>query len=114
MAKTGRKAETVSFRLGGSLLTRLERLGEDASPSVSRGEVAKRFAVAALQDEHQLELERRFDRLQKQVADARHGLAEEVAKLRSDLSTVLEAVLLNLTPATKEQAEEFIRTKLRR
>ena len=58
------------------------------------------------------ELEERLGDLQDQLAKARHDMTEEVARLRRDLSTALEVVLINLTKATKEQAQEFVREKL--
>lgn len=103
----------ISFRMTNPVLAaRLrERAEETGDPNLNN--VARAIVEAELQDTFRLEFEDRLDRLQEQLAEARHGTAEEVAKLRRDLSTVLEAVLLNLTPATKEQAEEFVRSKLR-
>ena len=92
--------ETISFRLGDPLL---EMLGQRAiAEGESRGEHAKRLVVRALQDETNLELlhELRLART-------------EVLRLRADVATSLEAVLLNVSSASAAEVKQFISDNLR-
>ncbi len=100
MGENAKTSQTVSFRLRGALLRRLEERADDAGASL--GECARGLVSAELQDEHRLELERKFEVLQ-----------QEVASLRADLSTTLEAVLLNIAKVPEEDVRRFVREKLR-
>jgi len=100
MGDNAKTSQTVSFRLRGALLRRLGERADDAGSSL--GECARDLVAAELQDEHRLELERKFELLH-----------QELAKLRADISTTLEAVLLNVAKAPEEQVRQFVREKLR-
>lgn len=48
------------------------------------------------------------------LRDEIEGLRREITKLRSDLSSVFEDVLLNLTKASEDQVRELVTRRLRR
>ena len=94
-------SETVSFRMSGALLARLTE--EAAARGVSRGEHARNVLITALQDEHRL-----------QVLEDIHTLRGELQRLRTDVASTLEVVLLNLAKVDQRDVTEFISKNLRR
>lgn len=94
-------SETISFRMSGPLLAQLTELA--TALGASRGEYAKNVLIAALQDEHRL-----------QMLDDMRALRANVERLRSDVATSLEAVLLNIGKIDEGQVQEFISKNLRR
>lgn len=102
----------ISFRMTNPVLAARLRARADEAGETNLNNAARVIVEAVLQDTYREELEERLGDLQDQLAKARHDMTEEVARLRRDLSTALEVVLINLTKATKEQAQEFVREKL--
>lgn len=100
MATRG-KSESLSFRLGGPLLERLteEASARDLSPDLH----ARNLVVGALQDEHRL-----------QLIEELRAVREDIHRLRADLATTLETVLLNLTEVSPDEARAFVRDSLRK
>jgi hypothetical protein len=94
-------SQTVSFRLRGGTLARLEERAGNGG--VSLGDCARDIVTAELADEARLELERRFDSLQS-----------ELSRLRADLATTLEIVLLNVAQGlTTEDVRRFVSERMR-
>lgn len=92
---------TLSFRFGGALRRRLEDEASDLG--ISPGEHARRLVAATLQDENRLEVLRQIDELKG-----------ELSKLRSDLASTVEVVLLNVTQTTPDQVKKWVAENLRR
>lgn len=103
----------ISFRMTNPVLAARLRERAEGAGETNLNNAARAIVEAVLQDTYREELDERLGDLHDQLARTRHDMAEEVSKLRRDISTALEVVLINLTSATKEQAEEFIREKLR-
>lgn len=96
-----RDSEAISFRLGGALLNQLEAQA-NADGNKSRGEYARKLVVSVLQDEARL-----------QLLEESRALREEVDKLRRDLATTLELVLLNIGRVPQQQVQDFVSKNLR-
>lgn len=97
-----RDSQTVSFRLRGASLTRLQKLAEDEG--VSLGDLARRLVVGVLHDE---------DRLR--VLEEVEAVRRELGTLRSDVATSLEMVLLNITrTSTPDEVRAWVTKNLRR
>ena len=94
-------SQSLSFRLPEAIHAKL--VAEAAAGKVSVGELARRLVVAAVQDE---------DRYR--VLNEMQELRREVAKLRADVATTLETVLLNITKAPEESVRAWVTEKLRR
>ena len=99
--KPKQQAQTVSFRLGEPLLSALVERAEQEGES--RGECARRIVAAALQDEMSLEVLRELEATRR-----------ELARLRDDLATSLESVLLNIGHIRPEEIQAFLSRTLRR
>lgn len=95
------QSKSVTFRLGGALLERLEQLA--AEQGVSRGDLARRFVMATMQDE---------DRLR--VLQEVEGVRQELARLRADVAASLEMILLNVGDASPDEVRAWISSNLRR
>jgi hypothetical protein len=98
--KDSSESATVSFRLGGALLTTLEAKALDRQQS--RGELARSLVLSVLQDENHLQLMDEVARLQAAASD-----------LRADVATTLEVVLINLAGKDPAVVKEFVRKHLR-
>jgi hypothetical protein len=96
-----RDSEPITFRLGGALLNKLEEEAT-ADGSKSRGEYARKLVLSALQDEVRL-----------QLLEESRGLRDDVHRLRKDLATTLELVLLNIGRVPQEQVQDFVSKNLR-
>lgn len=92
-------SSTVSFRLSGALL---QQLAESAKASgASLGEQARELVLGALSDvTHRATL--------AELALVR----EEVQRLRADVATTLELLLLNVANLSEEEVKRFVRTNL--
>jgi hypothetical protein len=96
-----RDSEAISFRLGGALLNKLEEEAK-ADGNKSRGEYARKLVMSVLQDEARL-----------QLLEESRGLRDDVHRLRKDLATTLELVLLNIGRVPQEQVQDFVSKNLR-
>src|SRR5262245_30488792 len=93
-------ARMVGFRLGGVLLERLR--AEAAERGLSEGQCARAIVAHVLQDESR-----------HLVLERVEAVRTEVARLRDDVATTLELVLLNVAKADKGSVEEYVRKHLR-
>lgn len=93
-------SESLSFRLSGPLLDRLQE--EATALELSPDLHAKAIVVSMLQDEHRL-----------QVIEELRAVREDIHRLRADVATTLETVLLNVTKVSPEEARAFVRDTLR-
>lgn len=99
---SARTSKSLSFRLSGALLDRLAALAE--AEGVSVGEKARELVTAVLQDE---------DRLR--VLEEVHGVREQLDRLRSDVATSLEMILLNVgKDVSADQVRDWVTNNLRR
>lgn len=97
-----RTSKSLSFRLSGALLDRLAALAE--AEGVSLGEKARELVTAVLQDE---------DRLR--VLEEVQGVRERLDRLRSDVATSLEMILLNVgKDVSADQVRDWVTNNLRR
>lgn len=92
---------SVSFRLPDPLFQKLS--AEAEAEGLSIGESARRLLVAVLQDE---------DRLR--VLEEAQQTRLEISRLRADVATTLETVLLNVTQTPPEAVRKWVSEKLRR
>lgn len=92
---------TVSFRLSSAAGERLEQ--EARAHSISRHERAKRLVIEALTDARHQDL----------LAEA-GLLKEQVSRLRSDLATTLEVVLLNVAKLDEAAVRRFVSERMRK
>lgn len=83
---------TISFRLNEAALGRL--VEDAAKQGLSRGELARKLVIGALEE------------------PGRREVLDEIRRLRRDLAATLEAVLLNIGGVNQEQVREFVRRKL--
>jgi len=99
----GLHSETISFRLGGA---ELSALGERASAErLSPHALARRLVTSSLHEGGS----------GAEIEHAIGELREELVRLRGDLETMLEVVLLNLSKdATKAEVQAFVKDQLRR
>lgn len=95
------ESSTVSFRLRGASLDRLQKLAEEQG--VSSGELARRLVLSVLQDEDR-------SRVLLEVEAVR----QEVAKLRADVASSLEMVLLNVGNSSPDEIRTWVSKNLRR
>jgi hypothetical protein len=95
------ESSTVSFRLRGALLEGLQKRAEEQG--VSAGELARRLVIGVLQDEDRsrvlLELE---------------TVRQELSRLRSDVATSLEMVLLNVGSSSPDEIRAWVGKNMRR
>jgi len=97
-----RKAETytISFRVDGRVLRQLE---EGASQNeISVHAYARRLVQEILEDTER-------ERVREEV----QGVQQQVARLRDDVATALEMVLINLTSAEEEEIKAWVTRNLR-
>jgi len=92
-------SESLSFRLSGPLLDRLQQ--EATALELSPDLHAKAIVVSTLQDEHRL-----------QILEELRAAREDVRRLRADLVIVLEMILLNVARVDKDQVKAFVRDRL--
>ena len=93
-------SHTVSFRVDARTWKRLER--EADSYNLSAGAYARKVMTDALEDHHRA-----------QMLETATETQQQITKLRSDVATALEMVLLNLTTATKDEVRAWITKNLR-
>lgn len=92
---------SLSFRLPEAIHSQLSAAATASGQSI--GELARVLLVAAVQDEDRY-------RVLNEVQEVRR----ELARLRGDLATVLETVLLNVTKASEESVRAWVGEKLRK
>jgi hypothetical protein len=92
---------TISFRVDGRLLKRLE--ADASSCNLSLHADARRLVQEVLEDTER-------ERVREEIAATR----AEVAQLREDLATALEMILLNLTQVGEEEIRAWVSRNLRR
>lgn len=93
--------EGVGFRLDAFYRQQLETRG--AAEGLSAGEYARRLVVRALEDP-----------AGESVTRDLAALREEMTKLRADMASSLEMILLNLTAAKPEEIKAWVSQHLRR
>jgi len=90
----------ITFRLAKELRASLEERASEAGTSANL--LAREMVQAHLADERGRELARQLD-----------GLQGELVSLRSDVATVLELLLLNLTEVSKDDVRRFVSERMR-
>jgi hypothetical protein len=95
------KSITVGFRLGQDHLALLEQGA--AAYGMSVHEYARRLVVDVLEDTER-----------ERVRDEVKRVGTEVQKLRRDVATSLETLLLNLTKASEDEIRQWVSQHLRR
>jgi hypothetical protein len=95
------KTVTVGFRMGQDHLALLEQGA--AAYGMSVHEYARRLVIGVLEDTER-----------ERIRDEVKRVGTEVQKLRRDVATSLETLLLNLTKATDEEIRQWVSEHLRR
>jgi hypothetical protein len=90
----------VGFRLGGALLERLH--AEATARGLSEGQCARALVSHVLQDEARLLLLEEVDALRQQVS-----------RLRDDVATTLELILMNVAKVDEASVRQYVRSHLR-
>lgn len=94
------RPKTVGFQLNDSYHRRLEKVGDEFK--MSTGQYARQLVIEALDDTRREQLEKRMVMLET-----------EVAELRSDLATAVEALLIVAGDYPKEKAKDWVDRNLR-